>query len=89
MQKNEYICSIEYGSEIWINQKHLEKKLDIANIADRTQYYSSEFKKMRSEIQECGKYQPCRIFKNTLALEITMSSVKTQAGIFKSKFGVN
>ena len=22
--------------EIWINQKHLEKKLDIANIADRT-----------------------------------------------------
>ena len=34
---------IEYGGEIWINQKHLEKKLDIANIADRTQYYSSEF----------------------------------------------
>ena len=34
---------IQYGSEIWINQKHLEKKLDIANIADRTQYYSSEF----------------------------------------------
>ena len=67
MQKNECICSIhcrskekngveviEYGSEIWINQKHLEKKLGIANIADRTQYYSSEFKKMRREIQECG-----------------------------------
>ena len=44
---------------------------------------------MRCEIQECGKYQPCRIFiKNTLAVEITMSSVKTQAAIFKSKFGV-
>ena len=80
---------IEYGSEIWINQKHLEKKLDIANIADRTQYYSSEFKKMRCEIQECGKYQPCRMFiENTLAVEITMSAVKTQAAIFKSKFGV-
>ena len=49
---------IEYGIEIWINQKHLEKKLDIVNIADRTQYYSSEFKKMRWKIQECGKYQP-------------------------------
>ena len=26
---------------------------------------------------------------NTLAVEITMSSVKTQAAIFKDKFGVN
>ena len=34
---------IEYGGEIWINQGHLQKKLDIANIADRTQYYSSKF----------------------------------------------
>ena len=81
---------IEYCGEIWINQKHLEKKLDIANIADRTQYYSSEFKKMRCEIQECGKYRPCRIFiESTLGEEITMSSVKTQAAIFRAKFGVN
>ena len=70
--------------------KTLWKKLDIANIADGTQYYSSEFKKMRCEIQECGKYQLCRIFmKNTLALEITMSGVKTQTAIFREKFGVN
>ena len=63
--------------------------LGIAKIADRTQYYSSKFKKMRSEIQECGKYQPCTIsIKNTLAVEITMSSVKTQAAFCKSKFGV-
>ena len=89
MEKND-VEVIECGGEIWINQKHLEKKLDIANIADRTQYYSSESKKMRSEIQDCGKYQPCKIFiKNTLIVEITMSSVKTQAAIFKSKFGVN
>ena len=31
---------IEYGGEIWENQKHLEKKLGIANISDKTQYYS-------------------------------------------------
>ena len=50
--KSEHICSIhcksmekndievtEYGGEICINQN----QLDIANIADRTQYYSSEF----------------------------------------------
>ena len=46
-------------------------------------------KKMRCEIQECGKYQPCRMFiENTLAVEITMSAVKTQVAIFKNKFGV-
>ena len=56
---------IEYGSKIWINQKYLEKKLDIADIADRTQYYSSEFKKMRCE-NKSGKYQPCRILLNII-----------------------
>ena len=81
---------IEYGGKIWINHMHLQEELGIANTADRTQYYSDEFKKMRCEIQECGKYQPCRMFiENTLAVEITMSAVKTQAAIFKSKFGVN
>ena len=45
---------------------------------------------MRCEIQKCGNYQPCRIFiKNTLAVEITMSSVKVQPAIFRGKFGVN
>ena len=36
---------IEYGGKIWINQGQLGKNLDIANIADRTQYYCDEFKK--------------------------------------------
>ena len=45
---------------------------------------------MRCEIQECGNHQPCRIFiGNTLAVEITMSSVKIQAAIFRDGFGVN
>ena len=88
-RKNE-VEVIEYGSEIWINQRHLQKKLGIANIGDRTQHYSDKFKKMRCEIQECGKYQPWRTFiENTLAVEITMSAVKPQAAIFKSKYGVN
>ena len=53
------------------------KKLEIANIADRTQYYFAKFKNM--------KYQPCRIFiENTFAVGITMSSLKTEAAIFKS-----
>ena len=45
MEKKNDVEVMEYGREIRIDQKYLEKKLDIANIADRTQYYSSEFKK--------------------------------------------
>ena len=45
---------------------------------------------MGCEIQESGRYQPCRVFiKHILAVEMTMSSVKTQAVIFRDKFGVN
>ena len=44
---------------------------------------------MRCKIQECHKYQPCRMFiENTIAVKITMSAVKTQAAIFRAKFGV-
>ena len=64
MEKKNQIEGTEHGGEIWINQGHLQEKLDIANISDRTQYSSSEFKKMKCEIQEGGKYQPCRIFIN-------------------------
>ena len=68
---------------------HLQEKLDITNISDRCQYYSDEFKNMRREIQECGKYQPCKIFiENTLAVEITMSAVKTQAVTVRDNSGV-
>ena len=87
-QKNG-VEAIEHGGKIWINQRLLQEKLDIGNIADRTQYYSHEFKKMRCEIQECGTYQPCKMFvQNTVAAEITMSAVKTVAAIFRDKFGV-
>ena len=34
---------IEYGGKIWISQRHLQEKLGIASIADKTQYYSDEF----------------------------------------------
>ena len=33
----------EYSGKIWISQGHLKEKLDIANVSDRTQYYSDEF----------------------------------------------
>ena len=87
-RKND-VEAIEYSVKIWINQGHLEEKLNIANISDRTQYYSDEFKKIRCKIQECGKHQPCRMFiENTLAVKIIMSAVKTKADIYKERFGI-
>ena len=57
----------------------------MTNISDRTHSYSDEFKKLRCEIQECGKYQPYRVLiENTLAVQITMGPVKTQAVIFRN-----
>ena len=53
---------IEYIGKIWINQGHLQEELHLANISDKTQYYSSKFYKIRCEIQECGNYQPCSVF---------------------------
>ena len=42
------------------------------------------------ETQERGNYQPCRLFiQNILAVQLTMTANKTQAAIFKAKFGVN
>ena len=80
--------AIDCSGKIWLNQGYLQEKLDIRNISDKTQYHSDEFKK-RCKIQECSKYQPCRTFiENTLAVEITLSAVKTQAVTFRSKFGV-
>ena len=45
---------------------------------------------MRCDIRDCGNYQPCKMFiENSVAVDIAMSSVKTKAAIFRSKFGVN
>ena len=45
---------------------------------------------MRCEIPEYGNYQPCRVLiQNILAAELTMTAKKTQAAIYKAKFGVN
>ena len=44
---------------------------------------------MRCEVQECGNYQPCRVFiQNILAVQLTMTA-KNTSSYFKAKFGVN
>ena len=43
VQRKNDVEVIDYGGKIWINQGKQKKKLGIANIADRTQYYSDKF----------------------------------------------
>ena len=39
----EAIVVVKYGGKIWLNQGHLQKKLDLSDIFERTQHYSNEF----------------------------------------------
>ena len=40
---------VKYGGKIWINQGHLQEKLGIVNIDDRTQHYSDEYKENETQ----------------------------------------
>ena len=45
---------------------------------------------MRCEKHKCGNYQSCRtVIENSLAIETTISSAKTQTTFFRAKIGVN
>ena len=64
----------------------MKKKIGILNVSHKTQYYLSESKKMRCDIQDRGNYQPCRMFiENSVAKDITMNSVKAKVAISRSK----
>ena len=47
---------------MWLNEKHIEIQLQHSNLPHITNQYSLELKKQRQELQNCGKYQPCRKF---------------------------
>ena len=89
MEKNS-LEAINYDSKKRINQKQLGNALGHSNIASRTQYCSSKFRRKRYEIQDCEYYQPCRMFlKEELAVTIMMETRTTKAAEFKAKFKIN
>ena len=87
--KKNGVEAINYDGEKWINQTQLGNALGHSNIASRTQYYSSEYKRKSYEIQDCEDYQPCRMFlKEELAVTIMMDT-RTKAVEFRAKFKNN
>ena len=82
--------TINYDDRKYINQTQLVNALEHSNIASGTQYYSSEYKRKRHEIQDCEDYQPCRMFlKEELAVTIMMDTRTTKAVEFRAKFKIN
>ena len=74
----------------WLNEKHIEDQLKHSNLPAVKNQYSSELKKQRQEIQNCGKYQRCRRFlKEDFAMQIIMDCRTTAAVNFKTKLGFN
>ena len=77
---------IEYAGQVWINQKNHEKKTNLVlhiyliklNIIPQN---------LKIGVWKLSTLQKC--IENTLAVERTISSVKTQAAIFRDGFEVN
>ena len=63
-----------------MNKTNIKDQLKHSNLEAVTLQYPVKYKKQRQELQNCGKYQPCRIFlKETLAMQIIMDCRTTPA----------
>ena len=84
MGKND-VEVLEYGGEIWINQKKtLKENLILQILLTELNIILHDLKKWDAEYKSVININLAEFL-----LKITMSSVKTQASILKSKFGVN
>ena len=88
--KKNSVEAINCDGKKWINETQLENGLGYLNIASRTQYYSSEYKRKSHEIQDCEGYQPCRMFlKEELAVTIMTDTRTTKTVKFRAKFKID
>ena len=70
----------------WLNEKNIEDQLKHSNLPAVTLQYSSEFRKQRQELQNCGKYQPCRkLLEEDFATQLIMDCRTTTAVNLKTK----
>ena len=70
----------------WLNEKHIKTELDHSNLATITLKYPKYLRKERQELQNCGKYQPCRkILREDFRIQIIMDGRTTPAVDFKRR----
>ena len=53
---------IVFNGKKWLNETNIKDQLKHSNLVAVTRYYPPELRKQRQELQNCGKYQPCRRF---------------------------
>ena len=79
---------IIFNGKKWLNEKHIEKQLELSNLPSVTLQYSSDLRKQREELQDCGNKQPCRRFLiDDFAIQIIMDCRTTPAVNFKTRLG--
>ena len=79
---------IVFNGKKWLNETNVKDQLKHSNLAAVTLQYPLKYKKQRQELQNCGNYQPCRIFlKESLAIQIIMDCRSTPAVDFKTRLG--
>ena len=74
-----------------MNEKHIETQLEHSNLPAITNKVDLMYKKCRSELQNCGKYQPCRRFSEEgFAIQIIMDCRTTPAvNVRRTRLGFN
>ena len=61
MEKNG-VEVIVFNGKKCLNETNIKDQFKQSNLAAATLQYSSELRKQRQELQDCGNYQPCRRF---------------------------
>ena len=75
---------IAFNGKKWLNETNIKDQLKHSNLATVTLQYSSELRKQRQELQDCGNHQPCRIFlEKDFAMQIIIDCRTTPAVNFK------
>ena len=59
-------------SELWLNERHIQKQLGLKNLPALTSKYDKEYKKNRSELNESTKQSHRRFIRVDLALKVIM-----------------
>ena len=74
----------------WLNKINIKDPLKHSNLAAVPLQYSSELRKQRQKLQDCGKYQPCRrLLEEDFAMQIIVDCRTTPAVTFKTKLAFN
>ena len=79
---------IVFNGKKWLNETNIKDQLKHSNLAAATLQYSSELRKQRQELQDCGNHRPCRRFlEEDFAMQTIMDCRTTPAVNFKTNLG--